>query len=76
LSYRMKMWIKQHYRCGICGKTIRRPILYDSKKVNIDHIRPRSHGGPSTPENLQLVHYECNQAKGATCAGCEECSYY
>lgn len=67
------MWINQHYRCGICGRQIRQRQLF-TDDINIDHIRPRSHGGPSTPENLQLVHMMCNQAKGANCAGCEQCS--
>jgi hypothetical protein len=32
----------------------------------IDHIIPRVYGGPHRRWNLQLLHQECNSAKGAT----------
>lgn len=72
MPYRKKMWINQRYRCGICTKQIRQRYLFTTR-VNIDHIRPRAHGGDSFPGNLQLVHMVCNQKKGATCAGCPTC---
>ena len=42
--------------CGICGKKI-------EDNPTIDHIIPKSLGGKSTFDNLQLAHYECNQNK-------------
>lgn len=73
MPFRKRMWIRQHYRCGICGRQIRQRVLFKDE-INIDHIRPRSHGGTSEPENLQVVHMACNQLKGSNCAGCEFCA--
>lgn len=50
-----------HYEfcyCYLCGL----PIL-DGQKWNLDHVKPASKGGKTTPENLRPVHYNCNQAK-------------
>lgn len=44
--------------CYLCGA----PIL-GGQKWNLDHVRPASHGGQTTPDNLRPVHYDCNQAK-------------
>ena len=42
--------------CGICGKKI-------EDNPTIDHIIPKSLGGKSTLDNLQLAHDSCNQNK-------------
>ncbi len=50
-----------HYEfcyCYLCG----RPIL-PGQEWNLDHVWPYSKGGPTTPDNLRPVHYDCNQAK-------------
>lgn len=50
-----------HYEfcyCYLCGEPI-----FEWQKWNLDHVRPRSKGGPTTPDNLRPVHYDCNQAK-------------
>jgi 5-methylcytosine-specific restriction endonuclease McrA len=47
-------------KCGICSK----PIFFKKHNVTIDHIVPISKGGGNILSNLQLAHYECNQAKG------------
>ena len=50
-----------HYEfcyCYLCGL----PIL-DGQKWNLDHVKPASKGGKTTPKNLRPVHYDCNQAK-------------
>jgi len=66
LSFRMRLWIRQRYRCAICSKQIRRRILY-SDLLNLDHVVPKSRGGTRDPENLALVHLVCNQAKASDC---------
>lgn len=66
------MWLRQKRRCGICKRQIRRRYLY-TERVNVDHIRPRSHGGTNHPKNLHLVHIECNQEKADSCTGCPKC---
>lgn len=50
----------QHWRCPWCGD-----CLPDSPRgTAIDHIIPRVYGGPHRRWNLQLLHKECNSAKG------------
>jgi len=71
LPFRMRLWIKQRYRCPICKKQLRRRILF-TDKLNLDHIIAKSRGGTRMPENLALVHIECNQAKAASCP----CDFY
>lgn len=44
--------------CGLC----RKPLGTD---WNWDHIVPRALGGLNLPHNLQRVHRQCNQWKGA-----------
>lgn len=49
---------KQNGKCAICGKS------FDSMKdVTFDHKIPISKGGDDELENLQLVHFPCNQLK-------------
>ena len=51
----------QHWRCPWCAD-----YLPDSPRgTAIDHIIPRIYGGPHRRWNLQLLHSECNSAKGA-----------
>lgn len=49
---------RDDYRCGLCGGDV------DPGDISIDHIIPRSKGGPTTMENLQVVHRVCNSRKG------------
>ncbi|BAS26819.1 hypothetical protein LIP_0962 [Limnochorda pilosa] len=43
--------------CQICHQPV------PDNQVEFDHIIPWSRGGPTTPENLRLVHSECNRRK-------------
>jgi ATP adenylyltransferase len=45
-------------RCAICGAT------HKDRLLDVDHIIPRSKGGPSTFENLQVLCSKCNRSKG------------
>ena len=47
------------YVCGICSGEV------DPADVHLDHIKPRSKGGPDTADNLQVAHSTCNLRKGA-----------
>lgn len=50
-----------HYHfcyCYLCGE----PIL-PGQHYNLDHVIPRSKGGPTEPHNLRPTHCNCNQAK-------------
>lgn len=46
----------QANRCGICSREL-------AGTVEVDHILPRSAGGPDTWHNLHLVHRYCNRRK-------------
>lgn len=49
---------KQEGMCGGCGH------WYRIKDFEVDHITPKSKGGPDTDENLQLLCGNCNRIKG------------
>lgn len=56
-----KMWrnaIKERddYCCTYCGST---------EDLTIDHVRPRSKGGPTNADNCVTACKACNQAKGS-----------
>ncbi|WP_241667342.1 HIT domain-containing protein [Pseudodesulfovibrio senegalensis] len=45
-------------RCALCGAT------KDERPLDLDHIIPRSKGGKSTKDNLQVLCSRCNRTKG------------
>ena len=49
--------------CAECGEFMVRP--YDGQVVHVDHVTPRVAGGTDAPDNLQLLHAECNLRKSA-----------
>jgi hypothetical protein len=60
LAFMTELVELQHWRCPWCGD-----YLPDSPRgTAIDHIIPRVYGGPHRRWNLQLLHQECNSAKG------------
>ena len=60
LAFMTELVEAQHWRCPWCGD-----CLPDSPRgTAIDHIIPRVYGGPHRRWNLQLLHRECNSAKG------------
>jgi predicted nucleic acid-binding Zn ribbon protein len=62
LAFMTELVEQQHWHCPWCGD-----YLPDSPAgTAIDHIIPRVYGGPHRRWNLQLLHQECNSAKGAT----------
>lgn len=52
--------IRQKQICPICKRKF---IELDSTTWEVDHIVPRSKGGPDTYVNLQLLHKSCHEAK-------------
>lgn len=44
--------------CAICGEPFEK-----MRDITFDHITPLSRGGMDLPENYQLAHFKCNQAK-------------
>ena len=60
LAFMTELVEQQHWRCPWC-----RDCLPDTPRgTAIDHIIPRVYGGPHRRWNLQLLHQECNSAKG------------
>jgi hypothetical protein len=60
LSLRLKVLMKDNFRCVFCGKS---PATSINTKLHIDHIIPFSKGGKSILENLQTLCEECNLGK-------------
>ncbi len=55
---RRNVFLRDAHTCQYCG------ITPPSRDLNLDHILPRSRGGPTTWENLVCCCRECNLHKG------------
>lgn len=55
---RMRIFIRDKYRCQYCGKR------KSAGELTLDHITPRAQSGRSTPENLATACFDCNNRKG------------
>lgn len=53
---RRSIFIRDGYSCQYCGK--------HANDLTLDHILPRSRGGPHSWDNLVSACYECNHKKG------------
>jgi 5-methylcytosine-specific restriction endonuclease McrA len=53
----MSVWQRDGGKCRNCGST---------KDLHFDHVIPRSWGGASTVENVQVLCRDCNLKKGAS----------
>lgn len=60
-----KRLLKSSTHCGICGQLVNKKLKYpDPMSPVIDHIIPIAKGGhPSSMDNLQLAHWQCNRQK-------------
>lgn len=57
-SIRYKILKAGKQRCALCG------IKAKDRMLDVDHIIPRSRGGKTIGENLQVLCAKCNRAKG------------
>lgn len=55
---RRNLFARDRNRCQYCGK------LFPTSELSIDHVQPRSQGGPDTWENLVCSCVRCNARKG------------
>ena len=55
---RRNLFSRDRNRCQYCGD------LFPTSELSIDHVRPRSQGGPDTWENLVCACVRCNARKG------------
>jgi 5-methylcytosine-specific restriction endonuclease McrA len=54
---RLFVWQRDEGKCRNCGSR---------QDLHFDHVIPRSLGGSSTVENIQILCRTCNQKKGAS----------
>lgn len=74
-SVRRAVFRRDNYTCRRCGVTgweeqfprggFGYPTRISRVYLSIDHVVPRSLGGSSAPENLQVLCTTCNTRKGA-----------
>lgn len=55
---RKNLFARDEHRCQYCGKN--EPL----HRLSLDHVIPRSHGGPTTWENVVCCCLRCNSHKG------------
>jgi len=55
---RRNLFARDRNRCQYCGH------FFPSSELSIDHVMPRSQGGPDTWENLVCACVRCNARKG------------
>lgn len=65
---------RQKGQCPLCRQALPKGYIH-SRSINIDHVWPRSHGGPSAIWNVQLTHARCNNLKLDRCTydRCPKC---
>jgi hypothetical protein len=56
-SKRFKVLMRDNFSCRYCG------VKGDEKKLEVDHIIPRSRGGGNDETNLVTACFECNRGK-------------
>jgi len=55
---RKNLFARDKHTCQYCGRN------EPSHKLSLDHVIPRSHGGPTTWENIVCCCLRCNSRKG------------
>jgi len=55
---RRNLFARDRNRCQYCGH------IFPTPELSIDHVRPRTQGGPDTWENLVCACIRCNAKKG------------
>ena len=57
-SVRYQVLVNAHHRCELCG------VDASLRALEVDHIIPKSLGGPDEIDNYQALCYKCNTNKG------------
>jgi 5-methylcytosine-specific restriction endonuclease McrA len=55
---RRNIFLRDEHRCQYCGER------FPTHRLSLDHVLPRSRGGPTTWENIVCACLECNVRKG------------
>jgi len=62
LGLRYQVLKRDNYRCLLCGHS---PATNPAIQLHIDHILPKSRGGPNHLSNLRTLCQDCNLGRGA-----------
>lgn len=64
--YAQLVYQRDNYVCHLCGKHTLKAWDENNKAQSptLDHIIPKSQGGPDTPDNLATACFECNVRRG------------
>jgi len=54
---RVNLMTRDGFRCQYCG------VKHPMRELTFDHVKPRSHGGRTTWENIVTACYACNRRK-------------
>lgn len=61
---RRKVFERDGWRCGLCGKAVLRTAVAPHPRAPvIDHVIPLARGGTHEPANVQTAHFLCNSIK-------------
>ncbi len=64
--YRKKVYERDHWKCQICGKKVRRSATVpDPLAPTLDHIIPICEGGEHSYRNVRTAHFICNSLRGS-----------
>lgn len=59
-----RLMLAQKNRCFYCQKLMHQERYLDSLRATLDHVIPRSKGGPNDETNLVAACHSCNKRKG------------
>lgn len=58
---RLAIYIRDGFACAYCGTDLRQA---DPRRVTLDHLTPRHHGGGNEATNLVTACVSCNSSRG------------
>lgn len=77
---RLMVLQRDGYICQYCGRPVKDykdvGAVQPKDKATVDHIRPRSRGGPNEPENMVTACDECNSCLGSRFKTFEKRKHY
>lgn len=63
-AIRLMIYERDGWLCGFCGEEVNPQEAHNSPgQATLDHILPRSLGGPDDHSNLRLLHRYCNNVR-------------
>jgi 5-methylcytosine-specific restriction endonuclease McrA len=67
---KVRVFERDKWRCGICHRKVDKRLTYPHpRSASLDHIIPRSQGGPHLYINVQCSHLSCNLRKRTKSCG-------